>query len=787
MDSSRKILLTTIGIAILICIVSGVTFAFFNYTRIGSSNVIKVGRISFVTRQTSTINLVNVFPIDSENVDTDTDNVDEVVIEIEGDTDYVDGIEYLVSSVDSSIYTSSGVQVPISLDIEVDGLGTENTSYFTARDSKNANIYKQIVGDTLVGDQMLLVGYIKKNTTNGEAEGVDGSITIKAYFDKDNILISDTYDGTESDNMGTTNSMTEGKTIITTTEWNALQSSGLSFKVKVEANQGIWVNGSLEEIMRKSAVMDNVNSDYVDNTTPGINFGAVSSDTNGKGVYMRAGTENDEYPIYYYRGAVEDNNVIFNNKCWKAVRTTDTGGVKLIYNGELQIITTYEHSDLISNNDITYTNDSTYPYTYDGTAKTWTSTNHTDYTTGTITFTVKETGNYVINYEVSSEEWDYAKFYKNDTLLKEVSGENSGVVNLGQLATSDEIKIEYTKDSSVSSGNDNVILSVANQTGSQTQTARCDNTGEETQIAVNGDNYFAFNTSYNSPAYVGYMYGDVYTYNSGAATSGAYYGSSFTYDGTNYTLVDPVTTKNNTHHYTCNLTTAAGTCATIRYYYYGNYYVNLTGGDSIERAMEKMQTNTTSSNAKTQIDTWYGCNMTGVTNKLEDTIWCNDRSIGRYNGWSSTGTINGSSSDYKAYSLLYGAFERSNDASGTSTVKNQPSLACANKNDAFTVSNGAGNGKLQYPIAMLTEDEIVLAGGLVGSFSTFYLNNGNLYWSLSPSILDGDSAYEFYVYSGDIVYGDVYNTLGLRPSVSLKPGTPVLKGEGTVADPYIIE
>ena len=76
-----------------------------------------------------------------------------------------------------------------------------------------------------------------------------------------------------------------------------------------------------------------------------------------------------------------------------------------------------------------------------------------------------------------------------------------------------------------------------------------------------------------------------------------------------------------------------------------------------------------------------------------------------------TGTINGSGSDYKNFSLLFGAHERSNYASGTSSVKNQPSLVCANKNDSFTVSNGSGNQKLTYPVALLTEDEMALAGG----------------------------------------------------------------------------
>ena len=58
----------------------------------------------------------------------------------------------------------------------------------------------------------------------------------------------------------------------------------------------------------------------------------LESGTNG--IYVRNDTINDPYPIYYYRGAV-DNNLIFAGFCWKIVRTTETGGVKLIYNGNI--------------------------------------------------------------------------------------------------------------------------------------------------------------------------------------------------------------------------------------------------------------------------------------------------------------------------------------------------------------------------------------------------------------------------------------------------------------------
>ena len=54
---------------------------------------------------------------------------------------------------------------------------------------------------------------------------------------------------------------------------------------------------------------------------------------NGNGVNIRSGTENNSHPIYYYRGEVSDNNVIWGDYCWKILRTTETGGTKIFYNG----------------------------------------------------------------------------------------------------------------------------------------------------------------------------------------------------------------------------------------------------------------------------------------------------------------------------------------------------------------------------------------------------------------------------------------------------------------------
>ena len=929
-QSRKKLLINILAIMVIIGTIFGVSIAFFNYTRTGPANTISVGRIYFSMNQSNTINLTNLFPIDptETGIMNDTTKVGTLTVEIEGDTDYADGIEYLVSSVDSNIYTSTGKTVPISLDVTVTDLGTPNTNYFTARENTNESIYKKIVGDTLVGDQMLLVGFIKPNTTSGSASGVDGSITIKAYLDKNKILISDTYDGTESDNMGTPNSMAQGKTVFTTTEWNSLQSSGVSFKVKVEANQGIWVNGSLEEIMRKSAVMDNINSTYVSAST-GIDFGKKSGDTdndgvidNGKGIYMRAGTENDVYPIMYYRGAVEDNNVKFANKCWKAVRTTDTGGVKLIYNGEETFDYSYNFSDRYSReaylnvlqpeegtntygifngfNQTSNTYDVTidtnngaalyftvptgdnYALEVEGTTGQTTggsvliykntqivsstgggggqAINYT-YTYGTLSssdvlgvefsgsgsnespitlkikmkrndvdlqeneYTITTNGKRIVidNFEFSDDSQEWILQSSNEKIQASISfnvkdpgeyavrvdfgvnGNNGcptsnnisirkdstsytrycdGVTDIGSLAVSNNITLSYN-----STPINPIKISLIKKEGS------CNNTGSATQITLNNSNEFAFSeTNLNkSPAYNGYMWGTVYEYSNNNWTSGAKFGSSFIWDGTNYTLVDVDTTSSVpsvTRHYSCNSSSATATCTDLRYVYVYNYwsgsttlnnntyYITLQNGKGINDALAEMQTNTVDSNAKEKIEDWYEANMTSYTSKIEDTIYCNDRSMNTLgestytdNGWKADGNLKNNYLYYAPYGRLR---------------TGAPSLTCS-KNDRFTWKNSAGNQKLQYPVAMLSSDEIMLAGGSFSSNETYYLRTNGYFWTMSPGFVDYGNACEFVVYGGGYLSSSgVYNSRGLRPVVSLKPGTPVVRGSGTVYDPYII-
>ena len=441
---------------------------------------------------------------------------------------------------------------------------------------------------------------------------------------------------------------------------NTIYSSNVTYDNSNSGLEATNVQDALDETydkcFTKITLMDLIKENAILDTD--INFANISSDTNGKGVYIRSGTENNANPIYYYRGDVTNNNLIFADTCFKIVRTTETGGTKLIYNG-----------------------------------------------------------------------------------VPDGSG-------------------------------------------------TCDNTGSASQIGTK-----AFNSSYNSPAYVGYMYGTPYTYKSksmSSITDTYYYGNDVTYSNGTYTLTDSISSSSwssiyngglNNNHYTCMGST---TCSTVYYIYYTTSsrmnYIELTGGKKVEGALTDMlDNNTTSSTIKGSsttsetIDNWYYTNIEqkGYSDYLEDTVWCNDRSISLLSGWNPDG---GNTRSY----LYFSARDR---AYTTYT----PDLSCSREVDRFTVSEDNGNGALDYPVGLLTADEIMLAGGSISSNSSYYLYTGSSWWAGSPYGFISSSVSEFYVDSAgtlsDIV---VINSFGVRPSVSLKPGTEIIGGDGSVENPYII-
>ena len=271
------------------------------------------------------------------------------------------------------------------------------------------------------------------------------------------------------------------------------------------------------------------------------------------------------------------------------------------------------------------------------------------------------------------------------------------------------------------------------------------------------------------------------------------YGNDVTWNGSSYTLVDTVESKpfnwdtdrtnvvRKGHRYTC--LSSSDTCSTVYYVHYTGssstiYYMTLNNGVNISGALNEMfpedsnLRNQTDSTIKTTIDNWYSNNMTEYTKYLEDTVWCNDRSIYQLNSWDKdyTGT------SYYLYFGPYGKNARSPYVSDLSC----PSLA-----DSFTVSSENGNGKLTYPVALLTADEATLGGlGYNGYSSSSYLNTGQYWWSLSPNYFSSYNANGFSVYSYGLYSSSVYSMSGVRPAIVLANDLIVERGTGTSTNPY---
>ena len=217
------------------------------------------------------------------------------------------------------------------------------------------------------------------------------------------------------------------------------------------------------------------------------------------------------------------------------------------------------------------------------------------------------------------------------------------------------------------------------------------------------------------------------------------------------------------------------------YNYYGNsMYVGYMYGTS--GSLENNRTNINSSSIKTKIDNWYSSNLEtpGYTKYLSTSaVYCNDRSI-------TSGTYSTSSFYFPAYTRL--------------VSNKKPTYNCAATEDKFTVDSSAGNGKLTYPIALMTADEVSFAGGMQATNAqTWYYYNGTngsstgttAWWLMTPGIWDGESAFVFRVLGsaspGYLNYNyAVSGSISVRPVTSLKSCVKTSGGDGSADNPYTI-
>ena len=228
----------------------------------------------------------------------------------------------------------------------------------------------------------------------------------------------------------------------------------------------------------------------------------------------------------------------------------------------------------------------------------------------------------------------------------------------------------------------------------------------------------------------------------------------------------------------------------------GPKYVGYMYGDS-DTTLEEARTNTNDSAIKTYIDNWYKNNLTTYTNYLSnDVIYCNDREL-------KTGAI------YSTSSPTGYAFK----ADERLITNKTPTYDCTNDNDKFTVDASTGNGKLTYPIALMTADEIAYAGGVIGTNAPmWYYTNSNYasivsiygWWTMTPSLIkaqdrydeDGNVMYDNLPYISSVTgpnfmgrlsaYPSGYVQPYSRPVTSLKSCVQWKSGDGSASNPYEI-
>ena len=199
--------------------------------------------------------------------------------------------------------------------------------------------------------------------------------------------------------------------------------------------------------------------------------------------------------------------------------------------------------------------------------------------------------------------------------------------------------------------------------------------------------------------------------------------------------------------------------------YNASYYVGL------KYTVDEQYGTTTNSTILESLNSWYSSNLTSYASYIDQNAgFCNDRDIASGSNWSSNPTS----------PIFYGIF------AGRSET-----FECTNPVNLFTVRGASkGNASLEYPIGLITVDEVFYAGGAYGSSNReYYLYTNLVYWTMSPALFGSDGrSYVFTVYStGDVDDSIVVNSgsRSVRPVINLRADI-TLTGSGTTSSPYLV-
>ena len=589
----------------------------------------------------------------------------------------------------------------------------------------------------------------------------------------------------------------------------------------------------------------------------GIDYSKVNSSTNGEGVYLFDETKNDTNPVYFFRGTHQlKNNLLYANMCWKIVRTTGTGGVRVVYNGapvngkctnttgdSTQIGTSkfnpaYDKKKYVGYmfgddaNPYQNTNDSDIKKYIDN----WYKTNikdkgfesildkgsiycgdRTETKTGNdIDYMINamnhkpstrcpsndsygaEAGNRKLRYPVglltidetilAGTNWstgnnkDFYLYTSNwYLLLSPYRWRNPGDARVlavcadGSLdrrytATVEGVRPAVTLKGTLpvlgGDGSQNKPFVMTKDINSLYKKVKSQSLGNDRSLGIdysrvnsysNGQGVYLFDeTKYDE--YPVYFYRGTHSLN-----------NNLLYAGFCWKIVRTTETGGVKAIY--NGTPVNGRCTAItgkginigevpfNHESRGNKkYVGYMYGTDYSPYQ-----NIFDSKTKEVIDSWYRTNIQGKSfeSKLDKkAIYCGDRT-----------EVGSKSVEYKGRQVL---------------TTNKPSMKCP-VNDSYSVEGG--NKALTYPIALLSVDEALMAGGQKGRTNNkdYYLFTNDYYWLLSPdACIDSNEAFVISVHRDGWMDGVVSIGDGVRPAITIANNVELLSGDGSQNNPYVV-
>ena len=191
--------------------------------------------------------------------------------------------------------------------------------------------------------------------------------------------------------------------------------------------------------------------------------------------------------------------------------------------------------------------------------------------------------------------------------------------------------------------------------------------------------------------------------------------------------------------------------------------------------------NTNDSIIKNDVEAWYENHLknTEYESKIDDTIYCYDRSISNKDNRFDTSGWNSNGGGYSSGTLDFNEYIQNIE-------EQHQGLICTNIEDRYSVSNN--KAKIKYKIGLPTLSDIKLV-------STKGMFTRTTYWLGTPGKFQVERnrtnvTYGLYKqpfnYSESVSFNRINGESGIRPVISLVKGTEYESGTGSTTDPYIV-